>query len=293
MNASQIQRSLAGMDRAVAAAGLVLLGGICAARARSPSAVSRRRRQQRRQRRQTDAKRKRKQKPEPAPGGGGNERHRPVNNAAAPAAGCVACGQCPVQAPTWRQDRAFRGLVQFNCEIGAAEARSRHRLALCRAGAHARMLPVTHWFPSETKLEDRLARALAARDAISLKEFLESFEFFTRVRKHVRPAPAAGPAAVSVSVSSPPLPDPVADSGDKDGGGGGGVVVDLCCGHGLTGILFAVFERRVQKVLLVDAVCPPAHRAILAAAVEVAPWAADKVRFVEAPLAAVCDVISS
>ena len=70
----------------------------------------------------------------------------------------------------------------------------------------------------------RLARALAARSAINLKEWLESFEFFARTRKHVR-----------------------AD-----------VVADLCCGHGLTGLLFAIFDKKVQRVLLVDARRPRA-----------------------------------
>jgi hypothetical protein len=80
-----------------------------------------------------------------------------------------------------------------------------------------------------------------------VKEVFESFEFFTRVRKRVR-AP---------------------------------VVADLCCGHGLTGILFAVFEPKVEKVILLDMVRPPCHDKIMAAVTDVAPWTAAKVEFRE------------
>ena len=120
-------------------------------------------------------------------------------------------------------------------------------------------------------LPARLAHALAARRAIDLKEFCEAFEFFTRTRKALRKTATRG-------------------SGSGTGTGAAGaavatrVVVDLCCGHGLTGILFAVFERTLDRVLLVDQACPPAHAAIFEAACEVAPWVKDKVTFRECTL---------
>jgi hypothetical protein len=56
------------------------------------------------------------------------------------------------------------------------------------------------------------------------------------------------------------------------------VVVDMCCGHGFTGLLFAVFEKSCEKVLLCD------HRpqsennlAIMKAVCEVCDWVKDKV----------------
>jgi hypothetical protein len=55
----------------------------------------------------------------------------------------------------------------------------------------------------------------------------------------------------------------------------------LCCGHGLTGILFAVFERTIERVYLVDTKRPRSFDKILEAAVEVAPWVADKVQWIE------------
>ncbi len=133
-------------------------------------------------------------------------------------------------------DRTFKGLRQFNSDEG-------RRLA----GRRDRMIPFWNdWFAGEG-LPDRFARALADRSAIDVKEYTESFEFFTRVRKGIR--------------------EPT--------------VVDLCCGHGLTGILFAMFERDVERVLLVDRNRPATHDRIMEAAVEVAPWVRSKVEFIE------------
>ena len=42
-------------------------------------------------------------------------------------------------------------------------------------------------------------------------------------------------------------------------------IVDLCCGHGLTGYLFAVFGRQVEEVVLVDHETHPSALAISAA----------------------------
>jgi len=106
-----------------------------------------------------------------------------------------------------------------------------------------------HWFPTES-LADKLARALAERHAVDIKEFCESFEFFTRTRRVLRRP----------------------------------VMADLCCGHGLTGILFAVFERSVERVDLVDRRRPKSHDRIMSAAVSVAPWVSKKVQFFEESL---------
>ena len=99
-------------------------------------------------------------------------------------------------------------------------------------------------FPSDD-LPDRLARALAEARVVHLKELLESFEFFARVRKRLR---------------SPTM-------------------VDLCAGHGLSGILFALCEREVQRVILVDPHQPETFDAILAAVVAIAPWVAPKIEY--------------
>lgn len=99
-------------------------------------------------------------------------------------------------------------------------------------------------------MQDRIARALAARRALDVKEVVESFEFFERVRRRVRRP----------------------------------VVADLCCGHGLTGLLFAALERTVERVVLVDRSRPPSFDAALEAVSEVCPWTGPKVEFREASL---------
>ena len=97
------------------------------------------------------------------------------------------------------------------------------------------------------RLYDRLARALCDRRAVSVKELLESAEFHTRTRKRLR----------------------------------GRVVADLCCGHGLTGALFAL-EKQVERVLLLDRRRPDSFATIVDALCEVAPEASAKLTWVEA-----------
>ncbi len=98
---------------------------------------------------------------------------------------------------------------------------------------------------------ERIVAALARRRAIKVKEVLESFETFERVRRRLRAARVA----------------------------------DLCCGHGLTGLLFAVYEREVEEVVLLDRRKPPKADLVLEAVAEVAPWVPDKVRWIEAKVA--------
>ena len=115
------------------------------------------------------------------------------------------------------------------------------------AGRRDRMAPMwNHWFPTDS-LVDRLARSLAKHHAIDMKEFCESFEFFQRVRKRIRRP----------------------------------VIVDLCGGHGFVGILFAMFERAVDRVVLVDTRRPKSHDQIITAVSEVAPWVPGKMTYVE------------
>lgn len=94
------------------------------------------------------------------------------------------------------------------------------------------------------------ARALCARRATSPKELFEATEVFALARKWVRRRRVA----------------------------------DLCSGHGLAGVLFAIFERGVDDVILVDRVRPKSADAILTAAADVAPWAPGKVEWREEAL---------
>ena len=92
---------------------------------------------------------------------------------------------------------------------------------------------------------DKLVRILALENVISVKEILESCEFFERVRKDLNAE----------------------------------IVTDLCCGHGLVGLLFAIFERRTRHVILVDSVKSPSHKALVKQIAQIAPWIQDKVQF--------------
>lgn len=110
------------------------------------------------------------------------------------------------------------------------------------------------FFPGDD-LGNRFVRALAERGAVPMKEVLESFEFFAAVRKDVR-AP---------------------------------VMVDLCAGHGLVGVLFALYERKVQRVQLVDSKPPASRNLVLQAAAEVGPWTAAKIELRDQRIEAFAD----
>jgi hypothetical protein len=64
-------------------------------------------------------------------------------------------------------------------------------------------------------------------------------------------------------------------------------VVDLCCGHGLVGMLYGIHHRDVHTVHLVDRVRPASVDRILAALDPVAPWLRPKVTYAEARIEAV------
>lgn len=104
-------------------------------------------------------------------------------------------------------------------------------------------------FPTDS-LPDRLARSLASHRAIHAKELVEGFEFFARVRKRMRRP----------------------------------TMIDLCAGHGLAGMIFALCEPTVTKVQVIDSRQPASFERIWAAFTDIAPWVAEKVSYVEKPL---------
>ena len=106
-------------------------------------------------------------------------------------------------------------------------------------------------------LQDTLIRAIADQRILSIKEVMETFEFFARTRRTTKAA----------------------------------CVADLCCGHGLLGLLYAVFERKVARVILVDRLEPESRAKLFAAVVGVAPWVADKVQSYEAKLDAAQELL--
>ena len=102
---------------------------------------------------------------------------------------------------------------------------------------------ITKEYFKSISLQDKFLQEIAAQRLLPVKEVLESFEFFTRIRKPVR----------------------------------SNVVADLCCGHGLLGILFAMFERDVDRVLLIDRNEPESRAKLIVAASKVAPWITEKI----------------
>eukprot|EP00746_Dinoflagellata_sp_MGD_P132683 gnl/MRDRNA2_/MRDRNA2_66391_c0_seq1.p1 gnl/MRDRNA2_/MRDRNA2_66391_c0~~gnl/MRDRNA2_/MRDRNA2_66391_c0_seq1.p1 ORF type:complete len:381 (-),score=42.41 gnl/MRDRNA2_/MRDRNA2_66391_c0_seq1:336-1427(-) len=56
-------------------------------------------------------------------------------------------------------------------------------------------------------------------------------------------------------------------------------VVDLCCGNGLVGLLFALFERKVKRVYLVDTAFPESTQKILEVLCTFGPWVKPKILY--------------
>ena len=110
-----------------------------------------------------------------------------------------------------------------------------------------------NWFQTcraHIQLGTSTPQELSARSAVDGKELFESCEFWHRTRRRVRRP----------------------------------VVVDMACGCGLTGILFAVAEPSVKRVLLVDRIETESLRRVLEAAEAAAPWALDKISFVQSDI---------
>lgn len=102
---------------------------------------------------------------------------------------------------------------------------------------------ITDDYFNSDSLQDTFLQAIAKERLLPIKEVLETFEFFARIRK---------------STKAP-------------------LVADLCCGHGLLGILFAIFERKVEKVILIDKKEPESRQKLIKIATEVAPWIEAKI----------------
>ncbi|MGE0493635.1 MAG: hypothetical protein AB7S38_30785 [Vulcanimicrobiota bacterium] len=96
----------------------------------------------------------------------------------------------------------------------------------------------------------RLVEALAQSRAVRLRELIESFEVYACVRRRLR-APR---------------------------------VADLCAGHGLTGLLFAVFDSGVEEVVMLDKTLPKMAAVVRDSVVEAFPEVGSRVRYLEQPL---------
>jgi hypothetical protein len=119
------------------------------------------------------------------------------------------------------------------------------------AGVKARIGRNTLPYFAGDTLAERLVRELAHERALPIKEVVEAFEFFAVVRKYLARAPT---------------------------------VADLCSGHGLAGLLFAVFERRTDRVLSCDKRRPACYEKVRRACARAAPWIEGKVHYLEGEL---------
>lgn len=111
---------------------------------------------------------------------------------------------------------------------------------------------------SSDGLVDKLAMALGERRCLPTKEFVESVEMFARIRRRMKAR----------------------------------CVVDLCAGHGLLGILFALYERQVERVVLIDEQQPSSHDQVLDGAMSVGDWVGEKVEYRQQRLREVTDLTS-
>ena len=148
----------------------------------------------------------------------------------------------------------------------------KRRLSLYNGPSYA-FQQTTEYFKNDN-LISKLALSLAKREAIDMKEFSESMEFFTHVRKHWRKI------VKQERISQRNTTTQIAEEKSATNNGiapPSSVVVDLCCGHGFTGLLFAVFERDCSQVILADRGRPKSFDNILSAVLEVAPWVESKV----------------
>ncbi|MCA9793905.1 MAG: class I SAM-dependent methyltransferase [Candidatus Eremiobacteraeota bacterium] len=96
----------------------------------------------------------------------------------------------------------------------------------------------------------RLVEALAESRAIRLRELIESLEVYACIRRRVRARQVA----------------------------------DLCAGHGLTGLLFAVFDPEVEEVVMLDKTLPKMATVVRDCVVEAFPEVGSRVRYLEQPL---------
>lgn len=99
----------------------------------------------------------------------------------------------------------------------------------------------------EDSLQNKLLKEIAYNYLLPIKEILESFEYFARIRRKVK-----------------------AES-----------MCDLCCGHGFVGLLFAIFERGVNTVYLVDRTEPESRQKLIESCKKVAPWIENKIINIE------------
>lgn len=99
-------------------------------------------------------------------------------------------------------------------------------------------------FPGE-RLFDRLGRAVCAAQALPRKEFFETWEVATRVRKKLRGRP----------------------------------ILEVGAGHGFLSMLLVILDDSIPRAVCVDRSRPPSHDRLLAALAEAWPRIAGRIEY--------------
>lgn len=145
--------------------------------------------------------------------------------------------------PSWlsvlpqREKPTFRVFRQLN-HLDEVEGISARELCSLKA----RVTEDKMSFFSGEHLPNQVVRVIIENRLMDLKEVIESFEFFQRVRRRISQR----------------------------------VIADLCCGHGLVGMLFALLERRVEEVYLLDLEHPTSSYKLEHAFNQRWPWVSPK-----------------
>jgi len=161
-----------------------------------------------------------------------------------------------IRAPTVRPSPFSEGLQPTDARFKAWPSLNDEALARAVGVTRRQRLearpPLQQLFEGET-LKARLSAALAERNAVDRKEFFETFEFFFHTRDCLRCSDESA------------------------------TLVEVAGGHGLLGILCAIFERqRFSRVVVADRKRPSSYAAVLAAAAQVVPWVTERIEYVEA-----------
>ena len=139
----------------------------------------------------------------------------------------------------YRQFNRLREQVDFGPDQHATEESQQHT-QFCSIKSRLSQSKLSY-FESQ-RMPDKVAKVLGEAKALDVKEIIESFEFFQRVRHRVSRE----------------------------------TIVDLCCGHGFVGMLFGLLERRVEHVYLLDVKFPKSSYKIEALLNAHWPWLSAK-----------------
>jgi hypothetical protein len=115
-------------------------------------------------------------------------------------------------------------------------------------------------YTTQTILQTIVSYLAAQYAPIDVKEVAESIEFYLRTRSRL----------LGTTTTNARKESPIQHI----------VVLDVCAGHGLTGMLFAACHPTLSvRVVLVDLIEPPSHRILRKLLTDVCPWIAPRISY--------------